>query len=760
MTIEADINADEDPQAPPDAPVSVEKKGPDGSLGVSRFVRVRSVFSKIVYRIDRILGELTAVILGLAIASLWIVNSVLERQSTDLTLLRPNIKMWFADAFDGRDTEFGRLELSWEPHSENVVVTIEDAEIYGREGEVVESFELIRSNFSIDPDFNTRPRLRNAQIKGGVITYREDENGNVVVGLGSPEKVGLIEPVYRNDNTQTEIYNIREILQGFEFIQIEDAVIYFQNEIAGVNLKSDITKLRANLSDTGGLSVTASGSVDQQNGVMPFSVNSITDTQLENIRLKLKVEGARLDEIAPLRGRFWEFRGLAAPLDLTADIDFSKREGLRSASVDVDVDTGKFTLFRGDNLREFPLESLVARASLAPGDERMDVQALNLKAPNLSFESSGFFTELGNLNDGNANSSPVFNLSLKDIRADMTPVFANETNVKGINLTGQVDADSRSLDIFSGKLNVFETSHTFDGKVSLRDNNTLKSISLNSTMSGVLTVDQFISLWPAQSFRAARNWVEAAILETNLTQLDAELNFDEAFFENPALTEKQLKFLFTGQDTHVKYIQTMPIATKIAGRGEIIGNRLEVVLDSGQVDGVELTGGNVVIPKLRTRRGEVLVAIDAASSVTELIKLADHEPYNIASRYNVDPNNLQGTGEVTLQLQRPLVSYPTADEIDYQITGAFRGANLPFDIGPHQIENGDLSLDANKQRVLIKGPVNIGPWRAETHWFETLGENAALTEYGVTGVVDADVLDNAFSSVARRPMDEADWGGG
>jgi len=474
---------------------------------------------------------------------------------------------------------------------------------------------------------------------------------------------------------------------------------------------------------------------------MPFTVDSITDTQLENIRLKLKVEGARLDEIAPSRGRFWEFQGLAAPLDLTADIDFSKTTGLRSASVDIDVGAGEFTLYRGDNLREFPLESLVARASLAPGDERMDVQTLDLNAPNLSFKSSGFFTELGNLNDGNANSSPVFNLSLKDIRADMTPIFANETKVKGLNLTGQVDADSRSLDVFSGELNVFQTSHTFDGKVSLRDDNTLKSIALSSTMTGVLTVDEFISLWPTQSFKSARNWVGAAILETDLTQLDAELNFDEAFFENPVLTEKQLKFLFTGQNTNVKYMQTMPIATKIAGRGEIVGNRLEVKLDSGQVNGVDLTGGNVVIPKLRTSRGEVLVTIDAASSIEELIRLVDHEPFNVASRYNVDPNNLQGSGEVTLQLQRPLVSYPRADEIDYQVTGAFRGANLPFGIGQHQIEKGDLSLDANRQRVSIKGPVNIGPWRAETHWLETLGEDTALTEYGVMGVVDADVLD-------------------
>jgi len=81
----------------------------------------------VIYRLYRLLGEVTAVVLGLAIVGMWIATSVLDKQSTDLTALRPNIKLWFTEAFNGRDAEFGKLEVSWLPSRDQIIVTIEDA---------------------------------------------------------------------------------------------------------------------------------------------------------------------------------------------------------------------------------------------------------------------------------------------------------------------------------------------------------------------------------------------------------------------------------------------------------------------------------------------------------------------------------------------------------------------------------------------------------------------------------------------------------
>ena len=700
-----------------------------------------SIVSKIIYRLDRIFGDLVAITLGLAIAALWLTTTVLDKQSSDFSVLRPNFKMWFADAFDGRDAEFGALELVWLPADGHVVVTVKDAEIRGEDGDVLEQFKLIRSTFSPNAGNWTRPRLINTQIKGGVLTYLEDADGQITAGLGPPKTVGRVGPVFRSGEPRQSAGQVREALSDLEFVQIEDAKVYVKNAVSGVDLKSDVELLRANISYDGHLIVAVNGTVVQSSAPMPFTLNTVSDAAFDTVKIRIDVTGARLDEVAPTKGRFWELQGLEAPVDLSADFDFFREEGLRSASVDVKVGAGQFTLLRELKPRSYPLQNLTLRASLEPGNRRMDIEKLDLKAPNLSFQSSGFLTQLENMNDGDENSSPVFNLSFRNLRANMTPFFPEETKIKGLNIIGQADVDSRSLTLSSGQLEVFDTVHEFDGALVLQSNNAVKSVKLNTNMTGVLKPDQFMSLWPVKSFEGARAWVDGAVIDSDITKLETKIDFDEAFFETPILTEDRLMFRFGGQNTSVRYLQSLPPATGVSGTGEILGNRLSLSLNGGQVDAINLTSGSVEIPKLRPKNGDIIVNMNGEGAVSEFMRLGDFPPFKIASRYNVDPATLAGQGTASVTVQRALTPYLPREEIDYQIKGNFTGANAPFDLGRYKITNGMVSLDANKERVVMNGPVNIGPWRADMRWLETFGENAPLTEYGVSGIVDADTLD-------------------
>lgn len=710
-------------------------------LNESSWLRVRRLISKVVYRLDRIFGDLVATTLGLGIVGLWIATTVLDKQSTDLTVLRPNIKIWFADAFNGRDAEFGRLELDWLPVDNHFVVTVEDAEIRGKEGELLEKFDLVRSTLVTNGDLSSRPRLINAQIKGGVLTYFEDEQGRITAGLGPPESVGRVGPVYKSGEARQTDSDFRSILQDLEFVQIDDAKIYVRNEVSGIDLLSNVERLRANFSEAGDLSVTATGSIDQKTSPMPFTVSTITDGAFEAVKLRLKIEGAMPNEIAPTKGRFWELQGLAAPVNLTAYIDYDRDKGLRSASVDMNILPGQFTLLREDEPRAFPIQSLVTRASLAPGDERMDVEALNLKSPKLSFQSSGFLTELGNLSDGDVNSSPIFNLEFRNMSVDVTPQFESKIEVKALKLVGQADVDSRRLDISKGQLEVFDTTHDFDGTLIVEGNNVLKTFLLNSTMSGVMRPDEFLSLWPVESFGGARRWIDRSVTGGEITQLEAEIKFDEAFFRDRILTDDGFKLRFGGKNTSVRYIETLPSAVDVVGSGQIVGNRLSVNLDAGRVDAIVLTGGTVEIPRLLPKGGDIIINANGRGQAAEFMRLSDFPPFEIASRYNVEPQLIAGQGDVSIRVIRPLLEFFPRDRIEYQIKGDFTDATAPFDLGQYKITNGNVSLDANKERVVMTGPVDIGPWRADMRWLEAFGENAPLTQYGVSGEINADVLD-------------------
>jgi len=299
--------------------------------------KLRRFIGAILYHTNKLLGDVVAVILALAIMGAWFLANVLDQQSTDLTVLRPNIKLWFAEAFNGHDADFGRLELTWLPADDHIVVTIENAEVRGEAGEVLERFELIRSTLSHDGQSTQLPHLINAEINGGVLSYVQDESGQITAGLGLPEALGRIGPVYRNNKTSNVTYDFKNTLKELEFIQINDVEIYFKNAMSGVDLKSDLSSLRAAFSDAGNLTIDANGTVDQPSNDMSFSVTSVLDQDLNDIKIRMKVTDARPNEIGPTQGRFWDLRGLSAPVDLTAQVDFSRQDGLRSASIDLDA---------------------------------------------------------------------------------------------------------------------------------------------------------------------------------------------------------------------------------------------------------------------------------------------------------------------------------------------------------------------------------------------------------------------------------------
>jgi len=705
------------------------------------FLRLGVIVSKIIYRIDRIFGDIVAVVLGVGILGLWFASTVLDKQSTDLTILRPNIKTWFADAFDGRDAEFGRLELAWLPVNNHFVITVEDAEIRDQNGELLERFDLVRTVVEPGQGLLPRPRLVNAQIQGGVLTYLEDKNGFVTVGIGPPETVGRIGPVYRTGGSKRSERDLNTPLQGLEFIQIEGAKVYIKNAISGISLSSNIETLTANVSDLGNVTVSANGTVDQKDDLMPFTVSSVFDARLEAVKLRFAVEGARPDILAPSKGRFWELQGVEAPVNLSADIDYTKADGLRSASIDLSVLPGQFMLHRELKSRSFPIDVLNVRASLAPGDERMDIETLDFRSPRTSFKSSGFMTELGNLSDGDVNSSPVFNLKFRNMRLDVTPNFEAPIDIKQLDLVGQADFDSRRLDISKGRVKLFESTHDFAGMVMLEPNNRLQTVLLNSKMSGFLQSDQFLSLWPLEAFSGARRWINRSVLSGNITQLEAVVALEEDFFKDRLLTEDRLKVLFSGNNTSVRFIETMPQAVEVVGGGQIIGNRLSVNLSSGRIDGISLTGGKVEIPRLLPKGGNIDIDVYGEGEASELLRIADFPPFQIASRYNVDPQGLGGNGRVSINVVRPLLEFFPRENIEYQIKGDFVNATAPFDLGDYKITNGTLSMDANKERVVMTGPVNIGPWRADVLWQETFGANAPPTQYQASGEINPDILD-------------------
>ena len=63
----------------------------------------------VAYSVLRLMGELTAIVLGLACLWFAMLSSLMARQSVDISELKPNAQMWFSEAFNGASAEIGDM---------------------------------------------------------------------------------------------------------------------------------------------------------------------------------------------------------------------------------------------------------------------------------------------------------------------------------------------------------------------------------------------------------------------------------------------------------------------------------------------------------------------------------------------------------------------------------------------------------------------------------------------------------------------------
>jgi len=706
------------------------------SRGGTKF---RRIIGRIGYRLYRLGGELTAIILGLGIAISFFLASALDRQNTDVSFLQPNLQIWFAEVFNGKSAEFGRLDIAWLPARDAFVMTAEDVSVLDTNGDVLERFELLRATLQSDVSAVLRPKLVSADIRGGVVSYVEDADGEITIGLGPPENVGRLGPVYKNTG-QTALDRKMDI-GALESVSLSDGTLHYQNAISGIDVVARLDRLATSFSSDGAVVYTAAGEIEQESAPATFSIGGLTDVDLSQIRTKFEILQARPDQIAPTQGRFWELRGVEAPVDLKGEIDFSRTESLRSASLDLNIGEGRFRVLRDEAPQSLILQDFRFKSNLEPGNDRMTIEVLNLRSPQLSFDATGFFTDLGNLNDGDINSSPVFDLSMRDLRIQAEPTFSKNINIKRLDLKGEADVDGRTLDIERGRLDIFDARFDFESLFQLTETNKPAGLNVKAEMAGEIGIDEFVALWPVNAVGGARRWFDRAVIDGQINDLDISLNLDEAFFTDPILTSERVQIGFGVTNADVRYMETMPPIFGVTGIGTIDGNRLSMETLGGRVENLVADAAQVEIPVLRPKGGDLIITGRGRGTAQEMLQVLNNPPFEFATRYGIDPNDIAGTGEVEMKIVRPLLEFFPRERISYDIQGEFEGVKAPFAFGRFDIENGDIAMDVNRDRMILSGPIDVGPWRADMEWQETFGDNPPPTQYSVSGQIDAKVLD-------------------
>ncbi|MGB3455848.1 MAG: AsmA-like C-terminal domain-containing protein [Litorimonas sp.] len=716
---------------------TIDKASPAADLDTTdATARLSDLCRKLGGHIYRLGGEIVAIALAIGIVALFAIGGLLSRQSADLAPLRPTFERWFSQSFEGARAELGDLQLSWNPSDDSVSFSASDVIVYDEDGQALQTLERLRATMSRADLLSRSTNLRDIVVVGGEVTYLVREDGSVLAGLGTPSTVGGFGPVYRggtNDGSGRDM----AWLEGFQSLRLEDSRVHVRRDTDGLALSLDVEALDGRIDgEAASLSFTgrALSDGDVQAGRLALSIDS--PDSFETFDVRLEAIALRPDLLAPPRGRLAVLSAMELPVDLRLAGVNSRSEGLKSAQARATFGEGSIRLAG----RQEPFGSIVFEASLDPGEEVMTVDTLSVDAERLRFQAEGTIRDIGRWSDGDMGTSPKFDLGVSAATIDLTPTFEAPVDVARADVVGELDLDSRMLTFDTLDMIMDGFGLALEGQVATREDG-LSKVLLSGRSTTPLTGPDLLSIWPVQAADGARRWIERSVMEGTVQKVRFEVDLDADFFEEPLLTTERLQLDFDVSDGVVRYISTMEPLSDARGSGRIDGNRLGFVLEGGRIGDVRIVGGDVDIPRLTPKGGDILISAQAQGELPDLLALINQPPFQYMDRYGVSADGFGGQADVTLNIRRPLLEFFDQDRIEYAVSGRFTDASAPFDIGGYSVTGADLVVEGGKEGLFLDGPANIGPWRANLSWAERYGRNGKPTRYRVTGVMDRKTLD-------------------
>ena len=690
---------------------------------------------RIGYRIFRLSGELTAIVLGLAIFWFFALNVLLTRQTVDISGFKPNAQMWFSEAFNGSAAQIGDMQLTWLPASNNIVFDATDVVITDKSGNEIETIPRLHTEIPLRAAAQGTLMPERLIIEGGSVTWMRTNNGDVIAGLGTPDTVGRLGPVWRGNRASGE--TSRPDVSGIKTVTVTQATAYVIDDSDGIDLTFQNTDIDFTSTPE---AITLDMTSDLRKGAanIPLSLKMDATPNVKSYAIDVTAVGLNPSIISPKRGRFAGLKTLNTSMDLKAFVKVDEDNGLEIADIDLTAGQGQVEI--GEALTEFDEGRL--KATLTTGSQIMDIEEIAFASSHLSFTGSGTLSELGALTDGNINSSPLFDLKLTDVNLDQTPRFAAPLILDRLETSGRLDVDSRRLDL--EKLVASFGAYGFSLKGTLQQTpiGEWESISLKGSSYGTLASKDLIAIWPVKFAEGARRWLHRSILRASLKNIVFEADLPKELLSGERLPlNEDLELTFEVSEGDVRYISTMTPYTNTAGRGIVRGNSAMFEASGGQIGSVQVASAIADIPRLLPKGGDLKVKVIGGGEASHLLGLIDEKPFEFASKYGVNPQEFGGTGKVEVNVTRPLLEFFDRERIKYDVSGSFENASAPFSLGPHKLKNGFVTMTVDSQGMTVKGPVNIGPWQADLNWQEVFDYGATPTRYRVEGRMDRDTLD-------------------
>ncbi len=320
-------------------------------------------------------------------------------------------------------------------------------------------------------------------------------------------------------------------------------------------------------------------------------------------------------------------------------------------------------------------------------------------------------------------------------------------NVSSFNLAGRlhggldkIKIENATFDFDDKKADLSLSAEGFKDYF-LRGNQ--ENFKLNFTAKlGAVEMDELSLLWPKYLGEKAWLWCKESLYGGSIS--NGVFSFDFGYDEKTkSFGLLSLNGTAEVADANLNYLEGMPIVRNVYGTVSFKQDKISIDVDKGVSDGVILTGGNVLLYDLNKNDNFISINLTGNSTITNALKLIDHEPLGFAKEMGVNPELVSGDVDVRLKLDFELKTDLKPEELNVEVFGDLKQVEY---LGMQ--EGKTFVADALKLKVTEEGFELLGVAKYQGIPIELmLKENFKETSHKSRIVADVKVDDKVLKTL-------------
>jgi hypothetical protein len=317
---------------------------------------------------------------------------------------------------------------------------------------------------------------------------------------------------------------------------------------------------------------------------------------------------------------------------------------------------------------------------------------------------------------------------------------AQRFDLNGVQVEARFDAAADEAIV--QKLAVQLGDASLNAKVHLEGLTGAGTVTADAALTG-LPVDALGRYWPQGAASGARTWLTTNLSRGTVTIAKAHLRGALAgplLGTNSAplpvegkqqssapftLTELNGSVAFRGLS--VRYLETMPPVTDVAGDGTFTADEWDLHVDSGVLRKLRVRPASVTISRITGKEPtRIAIAATVDGPLADALEVLNAEPLGFPAEMGIVPFSVGGDMQAEVGFDFPLGGDIGLDNLGLDVSAGLQNVDIPHVIQGWSVTGGDVKLTVDGTGLDLDGHARVEGTPADIEWHEAFAPLAEV----------------------------------